>query len=239
MNILLETLVILTGIFSSIISSFMFLIVLRLLKPKIIISDKITHNPIIDNVEGGYTIKVINQSRRSVVSIRAQFSLIRPKLNTGHIIKAQEVSLVNGDPLIIAAFKRGRNFEYAFRFRTLENLLELLQENSNYLFRFRIICYDSFSNFGKVFEQEYKVSDIVEGYFVDGDTFNINMKNTGNFSNTESEFGIADINKELSSTESAIKAPASLLPPSSVIFPRPLRHTNKYDYEKSDEEEEE
>ena len=151
---------IITGVVSSIFASFIFILFLRSLRPKIIISPKISKWHTLDG-KRIYQIKVINKTGRSIMNIKAQFFLVvrRAKPN-GTTLAKEKIPLYNSEVMDLSKFDRKdkEDDKYAFRFGTFEDIEKLLDTNQkNPFFRFIIYGTDSFSGFGAVFVQDYPV----------------------------------------------------------------------------------
>jgi len=159
------------GIFSSFLASLMYLSFLSLLRPKILISPKISKSE-----SGNYVIKVINKSKRDAVDIQAELCLLTPiNVPKGQIWKRQKIPLNTSKLMVLRKFDtKDKDAIYAFRFTTKVNLEEIWNDKHSYL-RFRLFAKDEVSGFGKVFEQKYYTkSDIIQGSFAFGDSFDIN-----------------------------------------------------------------
>lgn len=143
-----------TGIISGIISSILFLLVLYLLKPRVIISDKICTN----NIYGKqyYFIKTINKTRWSIHDIKVELSLLQTSSTKGgKIYKVDKIELRRDPPFQIPAFKKSdRDALYAILYSTESDLNELWTEDTHCL-RVVISARHNLSGFGKTFTKEY------------------------------------------------------------------------------------
>lgn len=179
MEVLLSILI---GAISSIIASFIFFRVFRLIKPKIDISPNITR---FYSSSGGivYGIKIINRSRRPAVNIKAEFHLTYiSNLSNGPITLTKDLKLKRDTNFILEGYRKDKAEEdYAFRFLTYEDIeKEVINKTKECHIRISILAYNELSGLGKVFTKEYALSDIIEGRFQQGDSFKIIKDNKTN-----------------------------------------------------------
>ncbi len=160
---------IIVGVLSSLLASLIFLFFLRLMRPKIVISDKIA------KTGDRFVIKVVNKSRRDAVDIKVEFLLMTPvSVPNGIILRRRPILLKRDYLMVLPRYdKRDKDASYAFRFTTQENLLEIWNKEHQYLL-FRLMAKDELSGFGKVFNQKfYTKKDIMEGSFEFGESLEI------------------------------------------------------------------
>ncbi len=163
--------VVIIGILSSLSASIIFLYFIGVvLRPKILISDKIVKN------EKGFFIKIINKTRWPVHDIEVKTFLIRTRIVPGGMIYPQ-ATLDVSKPKIFSLDKYKKNDiygGYAFRFQIIHNLEEISDQNITFL-RFSVYARHSLSGLGKVFVNEYKtINDCIrQGNFKFGKTFEI------------------------------------------------------------------
>ena len=165
---------ILIGVLSSIVASIIFILFLRRLRPKIIISPEIAKWKTIKG-ERIYQIKVINETGRSIINIKAQLFLVTHRERPGGRTPATEkIPLYKSEVMELSKFDlKDTEDNHAFRFDT-ETDIEKLWNNEESFFRFKIYGTDSFSGFGKVFVQDYlKKESIVKGDFHAGNSLEI------------------------------------------------------------------
>lgn len=163
------------GVLSSIVASLMFLLFLSRLRPKIVISPQIAKGEGLKR-EMVYRVKVINKTGRSIINIKAQLFLVKPSVRPGGITPtAKEIPIAKGEIMELSKFDlKDKDDNYAFRFRTYEDIKELWDNRQSFL-RFKIYGIDSLSGFGKVFTQDYhtKRNSIKEGDFESGNSLEI------------------------------------------------------------------
>jgi hypothetical protein len=168
--------IIVTGLFTSLISAMLFLYILNLLRPKIEISSEISKSVSLTN-KLKYTIKVINKTKFDVYDIKAQLHIIRKcQTPSGEIEKSELIELRRSDPFILGKFNRKDiNADYAFRFVTYADLDSIWNDDDKDILKFRIICKHQISGVLKCFQHEYRIkrSVIKNGKFKAGNLFEI------------------------------------------------------------------
>ena len=167
--------IVLTSVISSIVASSIFLLILRKLRPRIVISPEIAFSE-----EGGikrYHIKILNKGMRNIVDIRAELSLVKMvNVPNGFVLKNSDISLNKDSAFILSSFnKKDTNAKYARRFHTLANIDELWSSDDSQFLIFRLYCHDEVSGFGKVFTKEYRTkrNSIKSGQFHFGNDLSI------------------------------------------------------------------
>ena len=172
------TLSIIIGVISSVVASFIFLIAIRLLKPKIKIAPNITKS----RANSGkiiYVIKIMNRSRRSIINVQAKLQLIYTShVSGGPVVTSKDLTLKRNEIFQIQAYGKSKEkkekADYGFRFITYDNIEQLIKSKpKEYKIRLSIICNDELTGLGKVFTKVFEPDDIVEGRFKQGDTFKI------------------------------------------------------------------
>ncbi len=162
---------IILGITTSFIASLIFSFIFTQLKPKIKISKVISY------YENSFKIKIINKSCFSATNIKAEISYINFfDVPNGIETNSAKIELVKKDFFALAKFDKNSEYAtYTYRLKTkkIENLREGLNKNNREYIRLKIFATHSLSNIGKVFEQKYKIEDIVNGDFAFGNTFEI------------------------------------------------------------------
>jgi hypothetical protein len=173
MDILLA---IITGIFSSLVASTVWLFAFSRVRPKITISEKIAKTldtsgyPI-------YKIKIINQTKRPIVSVRARLTVSSPAVvPNGFVTTTRSIELKTSEVFSLRKFDLSdKEANYAFRFITYENLDEIWTNDKVSYVVFRIYAVDSLSGLGKMYERQFRLkrNSIVDGDFEFGNTFAI------------------------------------------------------------------
>ena len=172
MEFISSIIAIFVGIFSSLIASVFFYLLLYRTRPKIEISDKIAKTP----SGKSYVIKVINKSKRDAIDIKAELLLMKSvNVSNGIIWRRKKIPLNREYLFVLNKFSNNdQETNYAFRFTTNEDIEKLWNDENQYLF-FQVYAKDELSGFGKVFSKKYyrKNSAIKKGRFKLGDTFEI------------------------------------------------------------------
>jgi len=176
---------ILIGAISSLIASLVFFRLLRLIIPKIQISPNITKS----YTEAGkriYSIKIINQGKRTAVNIEAELHLIyMSSLSNGPVLTTKELTLKRSRIFTLNQYnKKKKKDDYSFKFLTYDDVEEMIKDKTReYQIRISIMVHDELSGLGKVFTKIYDLNEILEGRFQSGYSFKIvkdelNPKNT-------------------------------------------------------------
>lgn len=163
------------GVVSSFISSFLFLLVLLGLKPRIEISPKISKYVDTKNREV-YVMKIINKGKRDAIDVTIVFHLVRETAVSGGLVRhSKRLMLQTKNILNIPKFRRSdKEADYAFRIKSLEKLEMLLNEAENAYLRLRLTAKDAISGATIVVEQRYYTLDSIrEGQFMWGNSFEI------------------------------------------------------------------
>jgi hypothetical protein len=162
---------IIIGVLSSLIASIVFLLFLTRLRPRILISDQIAKSTS-DSGKKIYRIKVVNETKVPIINVKAQLHLMNPNMAPGGIIFiSKEISFQRSEMLEIAAFdSKDKAAEYAYRFRSYEDIDNLWSDDAHSYLRFRIYATHSISGFSRVFRKDYhtKRNTIIEGDFAFG-----------------------------------------------------------------------
>lgn len=154
---------IILGIVSSVIASLVFYLLMILIKPRFIISDKICLKCINDN-EYDYIIKVANTTRSFITN--ATYSLIYCEVGTDGLKDIQTLEPLKTPITNISKYTR-KNTDYAVRLTyRLDKSAYPLDESSYFLFTFQ--AYHSFSNAMRIKKQIYTKNDLQEGIFETG-----------------------------------------------------------------------
>lgn len=166
---------ILIGVLSSVVSSFVFLFLMFMMRPKLIISELIAKT-VIDG-RTAFVIKIVNPSWWRLYDIHAE--LVHIKLENasgGQNVHLKRMRLVNCHLWSINSVHSWRadiNAEYAALYVCLEDL-EVLWTNDT-MIEFRIIAKYSFSGFSRVMRRRFyrSQSSIREGAFKFGNSLEI------------------------------------------------------------------
>ncbi len=160
------------GVVSGLTASFLWLIIFRIIRPRLDLSARITE----DRNEAGkfYQIKIINRSRRPTYEIKIELCEIRPRRTRGGIIDCKFPIPVQNAPFMLSGHTN-RNKEYANCYRlTINDLRSYVNSGDSDYIRLRVLARDSLSGIGRVFEQRYyDEDDIVAGRFAMGESFEI------------------------------------------------------------------
>lgn len=164
------------GVLSSILAAGLFLYILSRLKPKISISDVISKNKTKEN-DTEYKIKIINHGKRDAINLKMEVSLmINKNVFGGVVYNSQQLTLKKSEWFILPSYKANdKEARYALRITILEDLEKIWSDDSTQYLRIKVFAQDEMSNFGKVFEKEYRTirNSIKEGSFAFGDTMKV------------------------------------------------------------------
>ena len=168
-------LAIIIGVLASFVASFMFLLFLKRVKLKMVISDQIGKGK--DSAgKQRYMIKVINKTPRSIIDIEASLSLVKPlRVPYGTVREFKNIQLKISRLMELSEFNLKDEWaSYEHRFATYENIEDLWKEDDEFL-HFRIHATDSYSGFSRVFTKDYhtKRKCIKEGHFEFGNSLEI------------------------------------------------------------------
>lgn len=159
---------IIIGIVSSIIASLVFYILMILIKPKFIISDKICLAKQ-DDEYIYYRVKVVNRTRTYITNIN--YSLAYCEERDDGITDFQIIPRIKSPLLNLEGYSRD-NMDYAVRF-TFKVNKKKYELNSNSFFVFTFQANHSFSNAMKIKTKKYRLKDVREGMFETGTSINI------------------------------------------------------------------
>jgi len=168
-------LAIIIGVSASLVASFMFLLFLSRVKPKIVISDQIAKGK--DSAgKQLYMIKVINRGRRPIIHIEASLFLVTP-LTVPHGITREHKNIQLTTSRIMEVSKlnlKDKWASYECTLSTYEDIEDLWKDDTQFL-RFKVYAADSYSGFGRVFTKDYytKRNSIKEGDFKFGNSLEI------------------------------------------------------------------
>ena len=144
----------LIGIVSGIVSSAIFYLLLRGLRPAIEISPYIACVQQEDTCY--YDFKIINKSKRPLTNIRAHASIAKQVyVEGGPIFQTEKIPLIRDHYFEMGGFSlKDKNADYALRFATKFDLGSAWITNSDHV-KLRVIATDSISGFSKAFVQQY------------------------------------------------------------------------------------
>lgn len=159
---------IIVGIISSIIASVVFYLLMILIKPKFIISDKISCVKVDDDYTD-YMIKIVNTTRTVITNV--SYSLVYCIEGQDGIIEVHSVKPLKSPVINIDKYTK-KNTDYAVRitYRIKNGEYEL--KNNTY-FDFTFQAYHSFSNAMKIKKQTYEKEALRYGIFETGKSTNI------------------------------------------------------------------
>jgi hypothetical protein len=172
---------VLIGVLSSLVASVVFLLGISRITPKIAISPHLCEQTDGDGQVSHY-IKLVNRSRRPVANIKLLMTFATSKnvpggTDTGGPIHVHErIELRTYEILGIPGLdKKDLEHRNAVRLRILTNLDEAWKNENVVHIRFQVYATDSFTGFGKVFEQKYygKQATLKRGTFQRGDSFEV------------------------------------------------------------------
>lgn len=157
------------GIITSFVASIVFTYLFTRLKPNLKISDEIAYR------NGTFKIKIINESKYAATNIKADISYISYfNVPGGRERRSYKIDLQKDTLFDIDKFeKKSEHANNTYRFVTLENLRDGLNQNNYEYIRFKITATHSLSNIGKVFEKNYNVNQIINGEFAFGNVTTI------------------------------------------------------------------
>ena len=166
---------ILTGITASLVASTLFLLAASRLRPKILIAPAVAQEAD-QNGATSYRFKVVNKGRQEAINIRAELHLVeRRGVPGGPLRRARRLTLIRSDLFSLGDFDaKDENAEYAYRFRTTDDIDRLWERPTQYL-RLRLIATHPVSSLSRVFHQEFhdKQSSIKPGVFKFGESLEI------------------------------------------------------------------
>lgn len=165
------------GVFSSLVSSLVWLLALRFVKPKIDISPYVVEGPSTagNKSSPSYRIKIINRSRRSAVGLQFELAAITPRRTKGGSVRGRRMIPIAGPPPLILPGRRADSDGNNYRMHVSSDLRHVLEGDSSAYLRLRIFAQDELSGVGRVFEQSYydPKADIVQGRYAKGQSFEV------------------------------------------------------------------
>lgn len=166
---------IILGVLSSLTASFVwFFTFFRFLRPEVDISPKISTS-VNSSGEEYFVIKVINRTPFDISLEAKLYIRILANAENGSFYVRKNIPLRCEKLYVLRKFsKRDKEIKYAFRFLSKDNLNDLWKHNNQELLFF-VYAKHSISGYSRCFERRYyyKQSDIVDGNFVNGNTFDI------------------------------------------------------------------
>ncbi|MFR9146651.1 MAG: hypothetical protein ACLVJ4_08475 [Mediterraneibacter sp.] len=163
---------VLLGVISSIIASIVFYLLMILIKPKFIISHKMSKTPV-DSEYTDYMIKVVNMTRTVItnVSYSLEYCIEGPDgIIEVHTIKPLKKPLLNMDKYC------KHNTDYAIRITyRIKNEEYPLKDNTYFDFTFQ--AYHSFSNSLRIKKRRFVSDSVMEGIFETGKSTKILSRN--------------------------------------------------------------
>lgn len=143
-------------------SPLVYMICFRMIKPKIIISEKIAEREDKEENKPIYSIKVVNKTRFALVNIKAELLLMKNKID-GY--EFREIYLRKKDVIKIPKFNfTDQQFSYTFKFSTYENIRDYLKDDDTFLL-FTISAAHSLTHTTQDFSKKYIIKDICRGIF--------------------------------------------------------------------------
>ena len=161
----------------SIITSFIFLLFIALLRPIVTVSNLILHSEITNRKTNEkrkvFKIKVVNWTMANIYEVKIQLYLAT-LYGDGHgtsSVRYQDISMVVSEFMYLPSMLRseGREHaEYAQIFMTAKDLEELWTNESQYL-EFRMVAKHGLSGFNKVITKRFTDRDVIKaGKFIYG-----------------------------------------------------------------------
>ena len=169
-----------TGILSSLVTFF----VLRLMRPKIMVSDKIAAYKDKDG-KLIYAIKIVNLTSCVLKNVKYELAIgsfcsipnkkqHSSKVHVGQLFSFKEIPFAQPAFDFIAKYdKNDPRKEWAVRYTTTEDILALLANNDTSFLRFSIYVESSKTEASKLVLKEFSYEDIVSGKFELGESFDI------------------------------------------------------------------
>jgi len=162
------------GVISGLLTSILFFLLLRGLRPNIIISPYIAET--IHKDQKYYDFKIVNKASRPAINIRAHIVIARPtSVEDGFIFTTKNINLVCDNTFELASYsKKDSNAPYAFRFSTTDDLDQIWINDAEHI-RFKIIATDSESGFSRSFLKAFhtKRNSIVIGMHKSKDSLEV------------------------------------------------------------------
>lgn len=161
---------IVTGVLAGLIASAIFYLMMNIVRPKILLSDKICRRKIDDEGNELVEVKVVNKTKAMLMN--SKYSLYLETVYEDNLIDIEEVNPVKSDLKCIDKYsKKDEKARYAVRFSYLINK-ELLNKNGVRL-SFVIFGKHAWSNTSSYVRKIYQVKDIVDGIFEKGTSLDI------------------------------------------------------------------
>jgi hypothetical protein len=162
------------GIIAALIATGIWALALAQLRPKIAISPHIA----VAEEDGKmvYRVKIINRGRRTIEVLAAR------NVKGGQVEVRKAVTMrTNTLNQLPGRRRKDRDYKYAFRFGTNENLATLWDDSKTERVVFRVFAQDALSRVGRAFERIYysKTADLKQGVFDLGDCFDVTPHVTG------------------------------------------------------------
>ena len=154
---------VLLGIISSIIASVVYYLLMIMIKPKFIISHKISKTPV-DNEYTDYMIKVVNMTRTVITNV--SYSLEYCIEGADDTIEVHTIEPLKKPLLNMDKYSR-HNTDYAIRITyRIKNKDFPLDDNTYFDFTFQ--AYHSFSNSLRIKKRRFTCDSVMEGIFETG-----------------------------------------------------------------------
>ena len=161
---------IVTGILAGLIASAIFYLMMHIIRPKILLSDKICRRKIDDNGNELIEVKVVNKTKAMLMN--SKYSMYLETVYEDNLIDIEEVKPVKSNLKCIERYNRkDEKARYAVRFSYSINR-ELLKQKGVRL-SFVIFGKHAWSNTSSYVRKIYQVKDIVDGIFQKGTSLDI------------------------------------------------------------------
>jgi hypothetical protein len=151
-----------TGVLSGLLTSILWLIALRLVKPKIRISKQIRQAP----KDGTYQIKVLNARLTDAINVKAQLYMLVPTTaGDDRFSNSTLLELKRSELMAISGWKLLDEGAPVFRFvlKDISDLKALLRQHSGATLAFRLLATHPISQSTRLFKMDYTEDNITHG----------------------------------------------------------------------------
>lgn len=152
---------ILIGVFSSFVATVVFLVCLRSLRPKIVVSDKIARAKDPDTGKDVWIVKVVNIGRRPFADVKVRLVMVHTHAGYGGPVLTIEDLKLRRDTLFQMPRydKHDADAKYAVQFRIDEDIDSKWVDDMHYHLRFIVSGVDGVSGFRGVFPKDYRLKE--------------------------------------------------------------------------------
>jgi hypothetical protein len=159
----------LLGVLGGVVSSLIWLLLLRVLRPRVEIAPTIS----LSANRLGHEIcrfKIVNRSRQAAVHLQIELDRVRigAAVDGGQVDFRRSLPIKPAELMVLPRFsRRDRKATYAYRLTTREPIKELLNDG-RYEVRLRIYAQHPMSGVGQTFSQVFKAGSVHDGLFEHG-----------------------------------------------------------------------